>query len=323
MKKLIIIVLILIVTFTLSSCKKIKKLGAISNFVVNDTLDNGNNSKVRVILLYGQSNATGCTNISYLEEKDSKTYDKVKNGIDNVYINFICENGNNSSNNEFVLCSLGEGASKNNFGPEIGIGLSYQEKGLKCFIIKYSWGGTILDREWLDGKYSRGELYNACINFTKASLDYLINKGYDYQIDGICWMQGESDAAVNLTRRYYKNTKAFVNYLRNDLANYQETIDFIDAGISDSKYWNKYEKINEAKEKFSNESTNNYYFSTIDIGLHYNEEPAESPDLAHYDSESELLLGRLFASYAIDKNKDKYRTLRRFFFLRQYLCFEK
>ena len=118
-------------------------------------------------------------------------------------------------------------------------------------------------------------------------------------------MQGESDAAVNLTRRYYKNTKAFVNYLRNDLANYQETIDFIDAGISDSKYWNKYEKINEAKEKFSNESTNNYYFSTIDIGLHYNEEPAESPDLAHYDSESELLLGRLFASYAIDKNKDK------------------
>lgn len=286
----------------MSSCSKNEKIGAITNFFVNDTLCNGNNEKVRVVLLYGQSNATGCSNINYLQEKDLETYEIANKGIDNVYINYICENGSNSSKNEFVICSLGEGASINNFGPEIGIALTYQEAGLKCFIIKYSWGGSILDNQWMDGEYKRGELYEAAINFTKASLDYLTSKGYDYQIDGICWMQGESDADAKLSKRYYKNTKEFVKFLRSDLHSYQETIDFIDAGISDSPYWKQYQKVNEAKNIFSNEDNHNYYIDTINAGLHYNQEPLDGPDLAHYDSESEILLGKMFASIAINKN---------------------
>ena len=302
MKKIVISVFILLVILSLSSCKKKEKMGAISNFTINDTLDDGNNSKVRVIIIYGQSNATGNSSISYLQEKDLDTYLKTNKGIDNVYINYFCDNSSNSSNSEFVVCSLGDGSNKNYFGPEIGIGLTYKEAGMKCFIIKYSWGGTILDNQWMDGKYNRGELYEAAINFTRASLDYLHYKGYDYQIDGICWMQGESDAALSLNRKYYKNTKEFVKFLRSDLAIYQETIDFIDAYISDSPYWKTYKKINEAKEKFSNEDSHNYYIDTIKVGLHYNQEPVDDPDIAHYDSESEILLGRLFGNIAIYKS---------------------
>ena len=153
----------------------------------------------------------------------------------------------------------------------------------------------------MDGRYKRGELYEAAINFTKASLDYLVSKGYDYQIDAICWMQGESDASLKLSRRYYTNTKNFVKFLRNDLKSYQETIDFIDAGISDSPYWSQYKKVNDAKIKYSNEDDHNYYFDTISAGLHYNQEPLDGPDLAHYDSESEIMLGTLFAKLAINK----------------------
>ena len=302
MKKKTIIIVLLFILFCSSSCGKKDKIGAITDFSVKDTLSIGNNEKVRVILLYGQSNATGCSNNIYLQEKAPEIYGEVKSGIDNVYINYITENGSNSSNGEFILCSIGEGASINHFGPEVGIGLAYQEAGLKCFIIKYTWGGSILDNQWMNGKYKRGEMYEAAINFTKASLDYLINKGYDVQIDGICWMQGESDADNKLSKRYYKNTKEFVQFLRDDLSSYQDAIDFIDAGISDSPYWRQYQKINEAKYKYSNEDSNNYYFDTITFGLHYNQEPVDGPDLAHYDAESEVLLGRLFATLAIYKD---------------------
>lgn len=305
MKKILVILVLLISLMPFTSCKKEEKLGAITDFSIKDSLSDGNGEDVRVILLYGQSNATGCSNNKYLQEKDSKTYENANKGIDNVYINYCCENGSNSSNNEFVICSLGNGATKEHFGPEIGIGLSYQEEGLKCFIIKYSWGGSILDNQWMNGNYKPGELYEAAINFTKTSLDYLINKGYDYQIDGICWMQGESDSTIKLSKRYYQNTKSFVSFLRNDLVTYQKTIDFIDAGISNSSYWKQYKTINEAKIKFSNDDDHNYYFDTIEAGLHYNQEPLDKPDIAHYDSESELLLGKLFGSFTINKSTNE------------------
>lgn len=301
MKRIFIIIIVFFNLISLTSCKNSEGLAAKNNFSINDTLNFGNNEKVRVILLYGQSNATGCTNNSYLKEKDSKTYDKASNGIDNVYINYFCENGGNSSNGEFVLCSLGCGVTKEHFGPEVGIALKYKEEGLKCFIIKYTWGGTILDNQWLNGKYNRGELYKAAINFTKTSLNYLIKKGYNLQIDGICWMQGEGDSIGKLSSRYYKNTKRFIQYLRNDLSIYQNTIDFIDAGISDSILWTEYKLINDAKEKNSNEDEHNYFINTIEYGLHVDQEPVNNVDLAHYDSESEILLGILFGEFAINK----------------------
>ena len=301
MKKVITIIILLLVYIFVIGCGKYKELGAIREFSVNDTLNESNNEKIRVILLYGQSNASGCSHSSYLQKKDFSTYEKASKGFDNVYINYICENGSNSSNNEFVKCGLGNGASKDHFGPEVGIGLTYQEAGLKCFIIKYSWGGSVLDNQWMNGKYKRGELYEAAINFTKASLDYLTNKGYKYTIDGICWMQGESDAGLRVDERYYKNTKEFVSFLRKDLSSYQETIDFIDAGISDSALWVEYKNVNKAKIEYSNESDHNYFINTIEAGLHYDQEPVETPDIAHYDSESEIILGKLFAGVLIHK----------------------
>lgn len=301
MKKIANTIIILFFLIFMISCGKSERIGAISEFSINDTLSSVNNEKVRVVLLYGQSNASGCSSVNYLQEKNPDLFRIIDKGIDNVFINYYCDNGANFSNGEFVNCGLREGANTNLFGPEVGIALTYQEAGLKCFIIKYSWGGTILDSQWMDSNYERGELYEAAINFTKGSLNYLISKGYNIEIDGICWMQGESDANAKLCQRYFKNTSKLVQYLRSDLKEYQETIDFIDAGISDSPYWVKYKEINEAKIKFSDKSEHNYYIDTIDEGLHYNLEPVDGPDLAHYDSESEIVLGRLFGKVAISK----------------------
>ena len=70
---------------------------------------------------------------------------------------------------------------------------------------------------------------------------------------------------------------------------------FIDAGINNSPEWQFYRKVNEAKKQFADESDNNFYIDTIEAGLHTNQEPFDQPDTAHYDTESQVLLGKLFA----------------------------
>lgn len=50
---------------------------------------------------------------------------------------------------------------------------------------------------------------------------------------------------------------------------------------------------------FIEDSPLNRYFSTIDHGLTTLNEPYDEPDTAHYDSMSEIKLGRLFAEQII------------------------
>ena len=116
-------------------------------------------------------------------------------------------------------------------------------------------------------------------------------------------MQGESDTTEFKASRYYDNQVKLVEYLREDLAQYAEEggIYFIDAGISNSPYCEPaYPEVNEAKERFSELSELNLYFSTIDLGFTINKEPPGDPDWGHYDSLSELELGREFGKRIVD-----------------------
>ena len=74
---------------------------------------------------------------------------------------------------------------------------------------------------------------------------------------------------------------------------------FVDAGIGMGKNpnteeleWKHYAEVNEAKRDFAKLSETNIYFDTIEEGLHSNQEPN---DFVHYDSESVIKLGHLFA----------------------------
>ena len=117
-------------------------------------------------------------------------------------------------------------------------------------------------------------------------------------------MQGEGDAYDGYCGEYLDNLRLFVGNLRNDLKELSGNKDFpfIDAGISNAVdpdtrqlRWPKYEDVNNAKKQFANESDNNFYIDTIAAGMHTNQEPFNSPDVAHYDTESQVLLGHLFA----------------------------
>ena len=142
-------------------------------------------------------------------------------------------------------------------------------------------------------------MYPKLIDYVKKQMAYLQEQGYTPTIKAFCWMQGEGDSYPGYHENdlYYTNTKTFVTNLRNDLKSLSGNKDmaFIDAGINDKGRWEYWEDVNNSKKKFAAESDNNIYIDTIAAGMHTDKEPTLNPDIDHYDSESQILLGRLFA----------------------------
>lgn len=264
-----------------------------------DNLKMVNNKVAHIAFLYGQSNADGVSYDQYLKTNDEAKFNEYASGYENVLINFFNDGGNNSSNYTFQKASLGCGCAPYTYGPEIGMAeiMSKKYPDEQSFIIKWTWGGTALRNQWLDGSRNRGELYNYAMDFSLKCLNLLGSKGYALDIDGICWMQGESDAWETDWQLYYKDTLAFVSYLRHDLQAVSDSIKFIDAGINEEPgVWLNPKVINKAKQEFAKLSDLNIYVDTPALGLTTQHEPAENPDTAHYDSLSMVKLGQAFGN---------------------------
>ena len=273
-------------------------------FTLNDYLPDGEGKKATVILLGGQSNASGCTHDEYLQKNVSaEKYAEYQNGYDNVYINYI--SGLKASDG-FVKCSTLQGEIDGGFGPELGLAEKLHEMypDRTFFIIKCAWGGTNLFEQWLspssDGK--TGDLYRKFTDFAEANLKYLESKNYDIEIEAMCWMQGESDSfSVENGTDYAEHLTNFIGDIRREFRRYaaDDGIAFIDAYIADNPmYWVYCDLVNASKDAVAAASPMNALIDTISHGLSCSAEPAETPDLAHYDSLSELKLGHLFAEEA-------------------------
>lgn len=274
------------------------------DFPVTDGLTEGQGETVKVIILIGQSNATGCSLTSYLKESvPSQKYEQYQQGYPSVLINYCMDDQKYTSSGAFVPVDLNCGAGEGYFGPEVGMAevLSEAYPGETIFILKYSMSGYSLHYHWLCAG-QRGSIYEAFMAFATTYLSELEAKNYVVRIGGICWMQGESDTTDFKASHYFDNQQALVSYLREDLARYEEPggIYFLDAGISNSPYCEPaYPAINEAKLRFSELSPMNLYFSTIDAGFTVHKEPEGDPDWGHYDALSELELGRLFGQLIV------------------------
>ena len=319
-KKIISMLLLSVLIFT--SCDKNKipegeELGydyyAINmntDFVVADTLERVDSKPAKVFILIGQSNASGCSYVSYLEKGITKEkYAEFEAGYKNVLINYSIDDQRSTSGGAFVKTDLTCGVDEGYFGPEVGMAevLSSAFEGETVFILKFTMSGYSLNYHWLYD-YKRASIYNAFYTFSEAYLEYLQSVGYNPTVEAICWMQGESDTSEYKAGKYYDNTVAFVSYLREDFGRYtpERGIYFIDAGISSSPYClPSYPEINEAKKCFSDQSDLNLYFSTIDAGLTTLYEPVEEPDLGHYDALCELELGRMFGEQIVGIYKNK------------------
>lgn len=272
---------------------------------IEDSLPEGNGKDATVILLGGQSNASGASLDEYLRKNVSKEkYAEYESGYDNVYINYLA---GAKKSNAFVKCSVLQGEIEGGFGPELGIADKLNEiyPNRTFFIIKCAWGGSNLYNQWLSptsfGK--TGEFYKYFVNFVNSSLEYLVSKNYNVKVEAMCWMQGESDSvSIDVANDYQKNLKNFIKDIRKELKKYASSngIAFIDAYIANNpKYWIYYDVINSAKKAVAENSDINLVIDTVDLGLTCANEPENTPDFAHYDSLSQIKLGHLFAENAI------------------------
>lgn len=273
------------------------------DFVFEDTLPDGEGKSATVILLGGQSNASGCARDDYLQKNVSdEKYSEYENGYENVYINYYCTGTNESRG--FVKCAAKQGEAGGHFGPELGLAEKLNEMypDEQFFIIKYAYGGSNLYDQWISpsGKRATGNLYRSFVRFVEESMEYLIKKNYDVKIAGMCWMQGESDALSKKNATNYEmNLLNFIKDIRKRFDCYASSgkIAFIDATIAENpKLWTYYEQLNASKREVAKASPLNALIDTSAAGLICSEEPAEKPDTPHYDSLSEIKLGHLFAA---------------------------
>lgn len=268
--------------------------------------------RAKIIVIAGQSNAVGATEHSYLlESVGREAYLKYKAGVESVRLVFYCEpggaNGANSNSNYrpkaqkvptveelFDPVKLGQSWNGIFFGPEVGMAeyLSEHYPDETFYLIKVAKGDVSIPSHWQED--------GACYQKLKQTMDYCLNvlegEGYHPQIISFCWMQGENDANNDeLTAAYRKNLEDVVARFRNDYAAYAPSkgIPLIDAGIS--SYWKNYEQVNAAKKDFADSSEINYYFDTMAEGLTYDQDP----DPYHFDADSVIKLGALFASYTM------------------------
>lgn len=276
--------------------------------------------KANVIILSGQSNAVGCSEVDYLPEHFPKERIQTwQNGYENVKINYF---SHDKKSGGFVKttfnCTV---LTDNTFGLEVGIAEALTEKypDEEFFIVKCAYGGVTLYHDFCspsagmkydplsfaDQKPSitdmydpndpprAGWCYNELTKIISESIETLENKGYSPVIKAFCWMQGESDANMeDATSTYAYNYDAFLRDIKARFYNYFDKCLFIDAGIS--TVWERYERINEIKRKYAEKRSDCIFLDTIAANLTTANEPRDNPDIGHYDSDSLIKLGRMF-----------------------------
>lgn len=155
----------------------------------------------RVFLLAGQSNMSGAGLYDKLKETEKEPPAGVK----------IWHKG--------AWQKLGPGISANEgrFGPELAFGramrVAFPDDDI--YLIKTAAGGTSMHKHWKfeDG---RGPMLRRFLNASKAAVADLDKANVKYKIEGMLWMQGESDAAQGKGAEYEASLKSFINEIRRE-----------------------------------------------------------------------------------------------------------
>lgn len=256
-----------------------------------------------VYLIMGQSNASGVSPFSYVQSYDADLYQRYIDGNEKVLITYDVDG---RVDDNYVPTKFGQGCNEETFGPEIGIAEVLSQKQDLSYVIKASYGGTCLMTQYVSEKGEKLELYNHYIEFIKNQLTKLENEGKNPRLRGMFWMQGESDSFLNYKNKYSIAEQYFLDYIRHDLNDWiYEYFNFVDAYIfTRGICWVDPDIINACKDRVCNNNEHCYCIKTNGedenaIKLYLKCETGEGDDLAHYDSQSMLLLGKTAAEYLL------------------------
>lgn len=258
--------------------------------MTNDTTEQKEDKeKAHVILLAGQSNASGMSDNASLRRKISADkYVEYQTGFENIQIYYYVDRQNMTW--KFVPVALGQGSTKMCFGPEVGIAayLSENYPEEKFYIIKAAMGGSNLSMNWQDSS----DIYQDMIKAMERGFSELTANNLEPEWFATCWMQGESDSTDSSTaEQYYELEADLMKRLHKRFNQYDapKGVSVIDAGISDFGGWPFHEVINNAKKQYASENSMNFYLDTS--ALTYDQ---DNDDYCHYDAVPMLELGKMF-----------------------------
>ncbi len=225
-KRLICLLLILSMTFSLAACDFIFPIGPGPNDGPGPDGEKpgpddgeeeitGNENIINVYLIAGQSNAVGygMDTGKVIENSD----ERFSNGFENVLYYGEQERWNGGMLDEgFQPLTIGMGVAADRSGAEIGIASAIADNGGMNAIIKCAWGATHLYPDtqydvslkqgtWTSPSYIAkhgidldkapmvGNMYRRFEDTVREAIDLLIADGYTPVIKGIWWMQGEAE----------------------------------------------------------------------------------------------------------------------------------
>jgi len=246
-----------------------------------------------LFVLAGQSNMAGLGVVSEADFPDSIPQVRVWNGFGEL-------------SGGWGPLRPGLAFKKENFGPEMTFGelLSARSPSDTFYLIKVAVGGTMLADEWRPPSAGGpGYWYSAMLENVSSALDSLVSRP---PLEGVIWMQGESDAIHDSTARAYSaNLRAFVADVRK--AWNAPAVPWYIGLIDTQPSWPYAATVRAAQADVAQ------YLSCIvsveTIGL--------QTDGVHYGTEGQKQLGRLFAEAWMARTSsvergDKIRLISRF-----------
>lgn len=304
----------ILLTFSFTGCKttNVENAEAINTKQEKFQAKTSESKDVHIVLLAGQSNMQGAGNFDALDASEISRIEKVASRVS------LSFNGKKAQ----PLSSYKNKPSEKydflrRFGPEIFIGLTLAENNPNqdYLLIKRSQGGTALYGAWNPNwtaekakavekpKKQNIQLYNMHIQDIKANLKALETQDKSYKIIGLAWMQGENDAAKEISATTYQaNLKTLIKSYRDEFE--VSDMPFV-IGQINSRY-GKFRKqgpamVRKAMEDVANSDKNVDIIKTT-TDESWSDYPKHS-DNVHYNAEGQRRLGMMFGSKLIALNK--------------------
>ena len=220
----------------------------------------GNAKTVKIFLFGGQSNMLGRKKAAGLKPPCNKPFNKVKiwNSKLNIWRPLLADGIN----------------AKGRFGPEISFGHAILETFPKedIRLVKYAASGTALYNDW--SPQTKGEQYLRFVNTVKNALSKLKASGTNYEVAGMMWLQGESDAHEGKADTYEKNLAEFIAHMRKQFKTPE--MPFVIARVRNyyGRKTGQARIVRKAQVKVAESTKNAAWFNTDDCSMfnkgHYN-----------------------------------------------------
>jgi hypothetical protein len=155
-------------------------------------------------------------------------------------------------------------APSHRLGPEIAFGHAIA-KALpddEVRLVKYAINGTALYNDWAP---TTGPHYIGFMAAVQGALADLEAKQVPYEIAGMLWLQGESDAVENMGAEYEQNLAAFIAQMRSEFKTPE--MPFIIARVRD--FYGKgaqANRVRDAQQALSEKTKHIAWFDTDDCG---------------------------------------------------------